>query len=139
MPQDPVARPPFVRVADLAEIRPGTSKLVVGPFDKPMALFNVAGEIFAINAVCPHRGGPLAAGARVRGFGWGEGRASVSCARGGGDVTGVDVSAAGLHRGGRLARAPGVKVRWRRGAAAHDVPAGPFDLVYSCGAIHYIP
>src|SRR5437870_12256463 len=62
MPQDPVARPPFVRVADLAEIRPGTSKLVVGPFDKPMALFNVAGEIFAINAVCPHRGGPLADG-----------------------------------------------------------------------------
>jgi len=62
MPRDPVARPPFVRVADLAEIRPGTSKLVVGPFDKPMALFNIDGEIFAINAVCPHRGGPLADG-----------------------------------------------------------------------------
>src|SRR3989442_5731359 len=62
LPEYRVARPPFVRVADLAEIRPGTSKLVVGPFDKPMALFNVDGEIFAINAVCPHRGGPLADG-----------------------------------------------------------------------------
>lgn len=62
MPHDPVARPPCVRVAELSEIRPRNSKLVVGPFDKPMALFNVDGEIFAINAVCPHRGGPLAAG-----------------------------------------------------------------------------
>ncbi|HKB27303.1 MAG TPA: Rieske 2Fe-2S domain-containing protein [Methylomirabilota bacterium] len=62
MPQDPVVRQPFVRVADLSEIRPGSSKLVVGPFDKPMALFNVDGEISAINAVCPHRGGPLAEG-----------------------------------------------------------------------------
>jgi nitrite reductase/ring-hydroxylating ferredoxin subunit len=34
----------------------------VGPFDKPMALFNAGGEVFAINAVCPHRGGPLANG-----------------------------------------------------------------------------
>lgn len=62
MPQGPVARVPFVRVADLSEIPPGTSKLVVGPFDKPIALFRVDGEIFAINAVCPHRGGPLAEG-----------------------------------------------------------------------------
>lgn len=66
MPRDPAGRPRFVRVADVAEIRPGTSKLVVGPFDKPMALFNVEGEIFAINAVCPHRGGPLAEGALTR-------------------------------------------------------------------------
>jgi len=27
-----------------------------------MALFNVGGEVFAINAVCPHREGPLANG-----------------------------------------------------------------------------
>jgi len=55
------------------------------------------------------------------------------------DVTGVDVSAAGLHKAERLARAHGVKVRWLRGDAASRRPAGPFDLVYSCGAIHYIP
>ncbi|HET7874145.1 MAG TPA: Rieske 2Fe-2S domain-containing protein [Methylomirabilota bacterium] len=42
--------------------RPGGAResctLVVGPFDKPMGLFNVKGELFAINAICPHRGGP---------------------------------------------------------------------------------
>ncbi len=81
----------------------------------------------------------LPPGARVLELGCGEGRDSVYFASCGCDVTGVDVSAAGLHKAERLARAHGVKVRWLRGDAAHDVPAGPFDLVYSCGAIHYIP
>ena len=52
----------FAKVARLADLPPGTGMMVVGPFDKPMALFNVGGEAFAINAVCPHRGGPLANG-----------------------------------------------------------------------------
>ncbi len=52
----------FVKVAQLRDLPPGTGIMVVGPFDKPMALFNAGGEIFAINAVCPHRGGPLANG-----------------------------------------------------------------------------
>ncbi len=52
----------FAKVARLADLPPGTGMMVVGPFDKPMALFNVGGEVFAINAVCPHRGGPLANG-----------------------------------------------------------------------------
>lgn len=30
--------------------------------DKPMALFNVGGEFYAINYVCPHMGGPLGEG-----------------------------------------------------------------------------
>ena len=81
----------------------------------------------------------LPPGARVLELGCGEGRDSVYFASCGCDVTGVDVSAAGLHKAERLARAHGVKARWLRGDAAHDVPAGPFDLVYSCGAIHYIP
>ena len=46
----------FVKVARLEDLPPGTGMMVVGPFDKPMALFNVGGEVFAINAVCPHRG-----------------------------------------------------------------------------------
>ncbi len=54
--------PPSVKVADVSEIPPGTGKMVVGPFDKPIALFNVNGEFFAINHVCPHRGGPLGDG-----------------------------------------------------------------------------
>jgi len=52
----------FAKVARRAHLPPGTGMMVVGPFDKPMALFNVGGEVFAINAVCPHRGGPLANG-----------------------------------------------------------------------------
>lgn len=52
----------FAMVARLADLPSGTGRMVVGPFDKPMALFNVGGEVFAINAVCPHRGGPLANG-----------------------------------------------------------------------------
>jgi nitrite reductase/ring-hydroxylating ferredoxin subunit len=53
---------PFVKVAEVSELPPGTGKLVTGPFDKPMALFNVDGEFYAINQICPHRGGPLAQG-----------------------------------------------------------------------------
>jgi len=81
----------------------------------------------------------LPPGARVLELGCGEGRDSVYFAACGCDVTGVDVSAAGLHKAQRLARAHGVKVHWVQGDAAHDLPAGPFDLVYSCGAIHYVP
>jgi nitrite reductase/ring-hydroxylating ferredoxin subunit len=43
----------FAKVARLADLPPGTGMMVVGPFDKPMALFNVGGEVFAINAVGP--------------------------------------------------------------------------------------
>lgn len=52
----------FVKVARLEDLPAGTGMIVVGPFDKPMALFNVGGEVFAINAICPHRGGPLHTG-----------------------------------------------------------------------------
>ncbi len=52
----------FVRVAEVGEVPPGTGKLVIGPFDKPIALFNVDGEFYAINQICPHRGGPLGEG-----------------------------------------------------------------------------
>jgi len=53
---------PFVKVAELSDLPSGGGKVVIGPFDKPIALFNVDGEIFAINHVCPHRGGPLGEG-----------------------------------------------------------------------------
>ena len=81
----------------------------------------------------------LAPGARVLELGCGEGRDSVYFATCGCDVTGVDIAAAGLDKAQRLARAHGVTVRWVRGDAAHDLPEGPFDLVYSCGVIHYVP
>ena len=81
----------------------------------------------------------LRPGARVLELGCGEGRDSVFFASCGFDVTGVDVSAAGLRKADRLARAYGVTVRWVHGDAAQWLAVGPFDLVYSCGVIHYVP
>lgn len=81
----------------------------------------------------------LVPGARVLELGCGEGRDSVFFARSGCDVTAVDVSAAGLRKAERLARLAGVTVRWVHDDAARYVPGGQFDVVYSCGAIHYVP
>lgn len=81
----------------------------------------------------------LQPGGRVLELGCGEGRDSVFFATRGFDVTGIDVSASGLHKAERLADAHGVRVRWLLGDAARCLPDGPFDLVYSCGAIHYVP
>ena len=51
----------FVRVADVAAIQPGQPCAVsVGRYD--VALFNVDGELYALENVCPHQGGPLADG-----------------------------------------------------------------------------
>ena len=54
--------PKFVKVATVDEVQPGTGKLVRA-HDKPIALFNVDGTLYAVNQVCPHEGGPLAEGA----------------------------------------------------------------------------
>ncbi|MCI0768837.1 MAG: Rieske (2Fe-2S) protein [Chloroflexi bacterium] len=54
--------PSFINVAKVGEIPSGEGRLVMGPFDKPMALFNLDGEYYAINFVCPHMGGPLGSG-----------------------------------------------------------------------------
>lgn len=81
----------------------------------------------------------LPPGSRVLELGCGEGRDSVFFATRGLEVTAIDVSAAGLQKAERLAAVYGVKVHWLRGDAAHYVFDGPFDLVYSCGAIHYVP
>jgi nitrite reductase/ring-hydroxylating ferredoxin subunit len=55
-------RPPFAKVATVSEMAESTVKAIV-VHDKPMALARVAGQFYAINGVCPHRGGPLAEGA----------------------------------------------------------------------------
>jgi len=80
----------------------------------------------------------LPPGARVLDLGCGEGRDSVFFASCGFEVTGVDVSLAGLRKAERLARERGFKVRWLHGDMAHLPFDGAFDLVYSCGAIHYV-
>jgi tellurite methyltransferase len=83
--------------------------------------------------------GLVSPGARVLEVGCGEGRDSVFFATRGCEVTSLDVSAAGLRKAERLARAHRVRIRWVCGDAAREIPGGPFDLVYSCGAIHYVP
>jgi tellurite methyltransferase len=76
--------------------------------------------------------------ARVLDLGCGEGRDSVFLTEQGHDVVGVDLSLDGLRKATRLAGDRGVRVSWVC-AALPDVPVrGPFDLVYSCGSIHYV-
>jgi tellurite methyltransferase len=78
-------------------------------------------------------------GGRVLDLGCGEGRDSVFFASHGFDVTGLEASRAGLRKAERLAAERGVRVRWVE-SALPDVPSlGDFDLVYSCGSIHYVP
>jgi 2-polyprenyl-3-methyl-5-hydroxy-6-metoxy-1,4-benzoquinol methylase len=60
----------------------------------------------------------------------GEGRNAVWLAGRGWDVTGVDFSAAGIEKGGRLAREHGVEVDWRvADVTAWQPPPEAFDLV----------
>ena len=85
----------------------------------------------------------LPLGARVLDLGCGEGRDSVFFAQRGFDVTGIDVARSGLAKAERLACGRGVRVRWVCGDIGR-LDALPlleecFDLIYSCGAIHYVP
>jgi nitrite reductase/ring-hydroxylating ferredoxin subunit len=53
--------PKFVKLAALEELPPGAAKEV--EFEgRVYALFNVDGQISAIDGICPHQGGPLADG-----------------------------------------------------------------------------
>ena len=52
---------PWHTVATVADVPPGTGiEAVAG--DRLVALFNIAGEFFALDGVCPHQGGPLGKG-----------------------------------------------------------------------------
>lgn len=78
-------------------------------------------------------------GDAVLDLGCGEGRDSVFFAELGAAVTGVDPAAGGLDKARRLARRRGVRVRWIEGGMTDALPAGRFDLIFSCGTIHYVP
>jgi len=52
----------FTKVTTIRDIPVGQGKLVMA-HGKPMALFNVDGQFYAINQICPHMGGPLSEGA----------------------------------------------------------------------------
>ena len=52
----------WVQVAEAADIAPGgCGEYVAG--GRIIALFNVAGKIYALDGICPHQGGPLGKGA----------------------------------------------------------------------------
>jgi nitrite reductase/ring-hydroxylating ferredoxin subunit len=51
----------FVKVATVPEVPPGSAKQV-RVNERQVALFNVAGTIYALEDVCPHRGAPLSEG-----------------------------------------------------------------------------
>jgi tellurite methyltransferase len=78
-------------------------------------------------------------GDAVLDLGCGEGRDSVFFAELGASVTGVDLAADGLAKARRLARRRGVRVRWIEGGMTDALPPGRFDLIFSCGTIHYVP
>lgn len=82
--------------------------------------------------------GLLPSRARVLDLGCGEGRDSVYFACLGFEVMGVEVSPAALRKAERLANERGVEVQWVHADMTRLRPDGPFDLVYSCGAVHYV-
>jgi len=92
---------------------------------RPSALAREAGELTGHQA-------------RVLDLGCGEGRDSVFLAEQGHDVVGLDLSLEGLRKAARLAEDRGVRVPWVCAALPHLPVRGPFDLVYSCGSIHYV-
>lgn len=77
-------------------------------------------------------------GDHVLDLGCGEGRDSVFFAQIGCVATGIDLSADGIEKARRLARARGVSVTWRQGPMTETLPTGPFDLIFSCGSLHYV-
>ena len=51
----------YITIADLSGLPPGTCRSVELR-DAGVALFNVEGDIFALDNTCPHAGGPLGEG-----------------------------------------------------------------------------
>ena len=50
-----------IRIASLDEVPPGTA-IERAASGRVVALYNVDGELFALDGVCPHAGGPLGQG-----------------------------------------------------------------------------
>ena len=51
----------WIKIAELAECPPGKCLEIVAE-DRIVALFNVDGNIHALDGICPHQGGPLGQG-----------------------------------------------------------------------------
>jgi nitrite reductase/ring-hydroxylating ferredoxin subunit len=51
----------WYRLCNTVECRPGEAIELVAA-DRIVALFNVAGQFYALDGICPHQGGPLGKG-----------------------------------------------------------------------------
>ncbi len=51
-----------LKLAQVSDISEGSSIIVPGPEGMSIALFKLDGEIFALENICPHMGGPLGEG-----------------------------------------------------------------------------
>ena len=51
----------FIKVAQTSDLVSGQG-MVVEVAGHPIALFNVSGQFYALDNVCPHRGGPIGEG-----------------------------------------------------------------------------
>ena len=91
----------FVEIAPASEL-PNGQRLFVEVADRPLVIFNIAGQFFAIGDVCTHDDGPLGDG-DIEGF-------NVVCPRHGGEF---DV------RTGKVMQMPAVV----------DIPAYPVRVV----------
>ena len=91
----------FVEIAPASEL-PNGQRLFVEVADRPLVIFNIAGQFFAIGDVCTHDDGPLGDG-DIEGF-------NVVCPRHGGEF---DV------RTGKVMQIPAVV----------DIPAYPVRVV----------
>jgi len=76
--------------------------------------------------------------ARAVDIGAGEGRDAVFFAENGLDVLAVDVAPNGLEKALRLASESGVELRIQEGDVNTLELGGPFNLVYSIGAVQYL-
>jgi tellurite methyltransferase len=72
-------------------------------------------------------------------LGCGEGRNAVHFAKHGFDVTGLDISAAGLEKARRLAEETGVAISTIHGSIIDCALTGAFDVIFSTGTLHYLP
>ena len=53
--------PPWIRLTPVSECPPGAARELVAE-DRVIALYNVEGQFYALDGVCPHQGGPLGKG-----------------------------------------------------------------------------
>jgi nitrite reductase/ring-hydroxylating ferredoxin subunit len=99
----------WIRAVDVSEVPPGQGReLVVA--GRIVALFNVDGDYFALDGICPHQGGPLGKGL-LRGC-------IVTCPWHGWQF---DVRT-GQHQASQLLRHPAFPVKVEEGIVLIDLP-----------------